>query len=428
MFLKIFSGKKKIISIIFALFFNLLVIFPVFAAAGDYTPLVKIPGVSANAGLFSYLSGVYSFLISIVGILAMAVLVYGGMRYVTSAGNPASVEEAKDSINSALVGLLLALVSWLIFATINKDILVLKPVGVGLPTSAYGNAGKTFSCAMPTGNGTPDATCTCLDGAKVYSSKKTVILTLFVDTNYNATGKLTDQSGVGVAGKTIKFIWGDPVLGSNTSLINPTTGADGSYSYNPLRSKCSGTEIWQAHFDGDATYGSVYSNIAVLTVMPSGSYTPCTATNYGGSYIEPTILSGSVCEQVCSNKSLANDGRYHCIKADLRVGRGLFTECDNSINDTTAIVRSCESLSWNASNSVSKNPIASYEVVINNNSTACLFPSDCDGFMIKADWTAIGCGLRAGSNDIKLKITDNAGNVSENARVFTVEGPPNTCQ
>ncbi len=80
------------------------------AAAGDYIPLVKIPGVN-TADFLQYLKGMYNFLISIVGILAMASLIYGGFRYLTSVGNPVAVEDAKDIINSAVIGLVLALSS-----------------------------------------------------------------------------------------------------------------------------------------------------------------------------------------------------------------------------------------------------------------------------------------------------------------------------
>ncbi|MBU3964784.1 hypothetical protein KKG29_01495 [Patescibacteria group bacterium] len=56
------------------------------AASGDYVPLVKIPGINPNVGLTAYLSGLYSFLISVVSIFALVMIVYGGMRYITSAG------------------------------------------------------------------------------------------------------------------------------------------------------------------------------------------------------------------------------------------------------------------------------------------------------------------------------------------------------
>ncbi|SNQ61216.1 pilin [Candidatus Methanoperedens nitratireducens] len=134
------------------MFLNLLFVSPALAAAPNtnYVPLVAIPGVNADAGLLTYLSGLYNFLISVVGILAMAVIIYGGMRYLTSAGNPSSVEEAKDAITSAVTGLILALVSWLILSTINPDILVLKSVGVsGAGTYSYADAKNTCVANAP---------------------------------------------------------------------------------------------------------------------------------------------------------------------------------------------------------------------------------------------------------------------------------------
>lgn len=68
----------------------------------------------------------FNFSIAISGILAFAMLVYGGFRYVSSVGSPSAQKDARDIISSALLGVLLLLASVLLLQLINPDILTLK--------------------------------------------------------------------------------------------------------------------------------------------------------------------------------------------------------------------------------------------------------------------------------------------------------------
>ncbi len=68
----------------------------------------------------------YYFIIGIAGLSAFVMLVWGGVQYLTSAGNPTATSDAKDRIKSALLGLLLILTSWLILQVINPDLTTLK--------------------------------------------------------------------------------------------------------------------------------------------------------------------------------------------------------------------------------------------------------------------------------------------------------------
>jgi len=70
----------------------------------------------------------YYFIIGVAGLAAFVMLVTGGVKYLTSAGNPSAIGDAKDQIKSALLGLLIILMSWLILQVINPDLTVLGPV------------------------------------------------------------------------------------------------------------------------------------------------------------------------------------------------------------------------------------------------------------------------------------------------------------
>jgi len=68
----------------------------------------------------------YYFIIGVAGLAAFVMLVWGGFQYLTSAGNPTAIGDAKDRIKSALLGLLIILISWLILQVINPELTILR--------------------------------------------------------------------------------------------------------------------------------------------------------------------------------------------------------------------------------------------------------------------------------------------------------------
>ncbi len=110
--------KKKIILFIFFL----MISNSVFA----YTLEVKIPGGSeeiVNPG--DYLKTIYDFALMIVGVVAFGALVWGGVLWITSAAVDKK-KDALDQIQSALLGLGLVLISYLLLQAINPALLNLK--------------------------------------------------------------------------------------------------------------------------------------------------------------------------------------------------------------------------------------------------------------------------------------------------------------
>ena len=129
-----------------------------FAEAVAWETITDIPGLPAGSEvtLSDFIIVLYDFLLSAVGIAAMFMIVIGGFRYLTAAGNAAALSDAKDIIYSALYGLLLAISTWIIVSTINPDLVYLKQPGAN-PT--HGN----YSC-LP--SGTACNTCNGGDGCK----------------------------------------------------------------------------------------------------------------------------------------------------------------------------------------------------------------------------------------------------------------------
>ena len=125
--------------------------------AQAYEPLVRLPGLPPEGplSLSQYIVGLYNFLLSIVGIVAVMMLIIGGMKYIAAAGNASVIADAKDTISNAIFGLLLALLSWVIVSTINPDVLYIKNPASSL-TDAY--EGNLDACGIYV-----DPVCTCKD-------------------------------------------------------------------------------------------------------------------------------------------------------------------------------------------------------------------------------------------------------------------------
>ncbi|MGB2791117.1 MAG: pilin [Candidatus Moraniibacteriota bacterium] len=109
----------------------------------NYTPLENLPGFDGQSGDFAtYFGNLYKLALWIVGISALFMLVVGGFLYLSSAGNTSLLGTAKKYIYSALIGLVIALISWLLLDTINGDLTNLKLSGLN---GAIGTSGSNSS-------------------------------------------------------------------------------------------------------------------------------------------------------------------------------------------------------------------------------------------------------------------------------------------
>lgn len=87
-------------------------------------PVCKIPWIA------EMVRDIYKYAIGIVGILAAVVLMFGGVLWLVSAGNATRVGEAKAWIGASIIGLVLALTSYMILYQINPALLQFKPMEV----------------------------------------------------------------------------------------------------------------------------------------------------------------------------------------------------------------------------------------------------------------------------------------------------------
>lgn len=117
---------KTVVHLIFVLFIALLLFggTPLFARADIITfneaGTTEAQGTPQTAQ--GYLGALYNFMLGLVGVAAMGSIVYGGVLYIISAGNPSRVGEAKTAIWNGIIGILVAGFGYLVLTTINPDL------------------------------------------------------------------------------------------------------------------------------------------------------------------------------------------------------------------------------------------------------------------------------------------------------------------
>ena len=101
---------------------NLNLTYPIFPGTPDINK-------EENQGLSGIVAWLYTLIVGISGLAAFVMIVWGGVQYMTSAGNPTKTSDAKDKIKMALLGLLLVLASFLILQVINPELTILRDPG-----------------------------------------------------------------------------------------------------------------------------------------------------------------------------------------------------------------------------------------------------------------------------------------------------------
>lgn len=103
----------------------------------QYTPLAPLPGTTqgecvtdkngkvsdCTTDIQTYLPGIFKLAIGIAGVLAVLMIIIGGVEYITTDAIQGK-SEGKARIQNALWGLVLVLVSWILLYTINPKLTV----------------------------------------------------------------------------------------------------------------------------------------------------------------------------------------------------------------------------------------------------------------------------------------------------------------
>ncbi|MBU2529503.1 MAG: pilin, partial [Elusimicrobia bacterium] len=101
-----------------------------YAPPPDVNLQVSIGGTKQVKGITDYIPKIYDYLVAIVSIVAIVMLMVGGLQYLTAGGNQQAVTKAKERILGAIVGLFLVLGAYTVLNTINPNLtkLSLPPI------------------------------------------------------------------------------------------------------------------------------------------------------------------------------------------------------------------------------------------------------------------------------------------------------------
>lgn len=220
--------------------------------------------IKEGMGFVELISTIFNFLLLVAGLAAFVVIILGGIRYLTSVGDPSKMDDAKSQIFSAILGIIVLFSSWMVLNTINPNLVELKePEFTASPTQ------PGFSSIRIPG--------TCAEG-------KNYIIEIYSDVNYSGdrkcfevgeeeesysksvrsiknngtTIKLFDETNF--AGKNICFLGSVPdtdkciLAGANDCIPKDNTGWNKPKSFK-ISANCSnpgttltadGNQVWES--------------------------------------------------------------------------------------------------------------------------------------------------------------------------------------
>lgn len=97
--------------------------------------------------LGEYITGIINYAMGIVSILAVVVMMFGGIIWLTAAGNQTQITSAKGWIGASLTGLVIALSSYLILYTINPSLTTFNPLKVTIVKPEPVTTPSTATCS-----------------------------------------------------------------------------------------------------------------------------------------------------------------------------------------------------------------------------------------------------------------------------------------
>jgi hypothetical protein len=104
---------------------SLLLFAPILASAQGSVipqPFNAIPGTTSTN--FSTIARMIIYiLLGVTGLIAVLFIIYGGFRYITSAGNDETAESAKKTIINAIIGLVVVILSYVIVTVIGNALI-----------------------------------------------------------------------------------------------------------------------------------------------------------------------------------------------------------------------------------------------------------------------------------------------------------------
>ena len=102
----------------------ILALMPASALAAYNAPPVAIKDPGSNTDVAGIIGKVITWVLGLVGAIAVLFIIYAGILYVTSSGNKERIEQAKQTLTYAVIGLIVIVLAG-----------VIVNLATGLPTS-----------------------------------------------------------------------------------------------------------------------------------------------------------------------------------------------------------------------------------------------------------------------------------------------------
>lgn len=122
------SKRKIVIITLMAIFLVLPFFYQVSAAETeiDWPASPMGTSIGPDTPFHTFIQYTYEWGVALGGLAVFAMLLWAGIEYLTSAGDPKKMGSAINRIQSSILGLILLLASWLILNTINPELVQLK--------------------------------------------------------------------------------------------------------------------------------------------------------------------------------------------------------------------------------------------------------------------------------------------------------------
>jgi hypothetical protein len=88
-------------------------------------PIIGGQTLTTQTLLPDFVKYIFNLVIGISGLIAFGILIYAGIEMLTSVGDSGKMNEAKNRISSAFLGLIILLCSYIILSTINPDLITI---------------------------------------------------------------------------------------------------------------------------------------------------------------------------------------------------------------------------------------------------------------------------------------------------------------
>src|SRR3989344_2810229 len=120
------KNKKLFAYIVLAIIFILELSLPISAMAQEVPPDTGFTICQKQAGLSVCIKQIYLLSLGLGSLVAMLMIVLGGYEYMTAGGNAEQVQKGKEHFVSALTGLVILFVAFILLYLINPDLVKFK--------------------------------------------------------------------------------------------------------------------------------------------------------------------------------------------------------------------------------------------------------------------------------------------------------------